>query len=126
MVPNRGVGSKRLQVRAYLMMLFISVSLSGLMRLSCCWALLDVTICDFDFFAGVASMKLLKSSVSGDLRGGLLQLLVRSSRMAMVSSTRFSSCISCGVCVEVLSAFALVLELMGEGCLDLLCAPWLV
>ena len=122
MVPNRGVGSKRLQVRAYLMMLFISVSLSGLMRLSCCWALLDVTICDFDFFAGVASMKLLKSSFSGELRGGL-QLLVRSSRIAIVSSTRLSSCLSCGVCVEVLSAFALALELVGEGCLDLLCAP---
>ena len=64
-------------------------------------------------------MKLLKSSVSGDLRGGLLQLLVRSSRMAMVSSTRLSSCLSCGVCVEVLSAFALALELVSRS---LMCA----
>ena len=71
-------------------------------------------------------MKLLKSSVSGELLGGLLQLLVRSSRMVMVSSTRFSLCFACGVYVRVLSAFALAHELVGEGCLDLLCAPWLV
>ena len=44
----------------------------------------------------------------------------------MVSSTRFSLCFACGVYVRVLSAFALAHELVGEGCLDLLCAPWLV